>query len=61
MLKIIQDNGAITIDLRIIDRSKDKSSIKDKIVSSKIEYSNLLRKNLPKNLLFQAVKPSRNL
>ena len=63
--KLVQDNGAITIGFAcIIDRSKDKSSIKDKIVSQvKLNIPTYSEKNLPKNLLaLKAVKPgSRNL
>mgnify|MGYP001332071477 CR=1 FL=1 len=63
--KLVQDNGATTIGFAcIIDRSNDKSSIKDKIVSQvKLNIPTYTDKNLPKELLaLKAVKPgSRNL
>ena len=63
--KLVKDNNAKIVGYAcIIDRSNGKSSNKRKnYFTSKIKYSNLYKKNLPKNLSkIKAVKPgSRNL
>ena len=63
--KIVSDYGAIIIGYAcIIDRTNDKSLIKDKIVSQiKLNIPTYTDKNLPKNLsTIKAIKPgSRNL
>ena len=63
--KIVKDNDAIIVGYAcLIDRSNDKSIIKEKIVSQvKMDIPTYTEKNLPKNLLtLKAVKPgSRNL
>ena len=63
--KIVEDNNAIIVGYAcLIDRSNEKSAIKEKIVSQvKIDIPTYTEKNLPKNLLtLKAVKPgSRNL
>ena len=63
--KIVEDNNAIIVGYAcLIDRSNEKSAIKEKIVSQvKIDIPTYTEKNLPKNLLaLKAIKPgSRNL
>ena len=63
--KIIKDNNAIIVGYAcLIDRSNDKSEIKEKIVSQiKLNIPTYTEKDLPKNLSsLKAIKPgSRNL
>ena len=63
--KIVKDNNAIIVGYAcIIDRSNDKSEIKEKIVSQiKLNIPTYTEKDLPKNLSsLKAIKPgSRNL
>ena len=63
--KIVKDNKAIIVGYAcLIDRSNDKSEIKEKIVSQiKINIPTYTEKDLPKNLSsLKAIKPgSRNL
>ena len=63
--KIVKDNNAIIVGYAcLIDRSNDKSEIKEKIVSQiKINIPTYTEKDLPKNLSsLKAIKPgSRNL
>ena len=63
--KIVKDNNAIIVGYAcLIDRSNDKSEIKEKIVSQiKLNIPTYTEKDLPKNLSsLKAIKPgSRNL
>tara|TARA_B100000941_G_scaffold284710_1_gene255807 strand:- start:752 stop:1333 length:582 start_codon:yes stop_codon:yes gene_type:complete len=63
--EIIKSNGAVVVGYAcIIDRSNNKSLIKDKIVSQiKLNIPTYTKENLPKNLLsIKAIKPgSRNI
>ena len=63
--KIVKDNDAIIVGYAcLIDRSNDKSEIKEKIVSQiKIDIPTYTEKDLPKNLSsLTAIKPgSRNI
>ena len=63
--KIVNDNNAIIVGYAcLIDRSNDKSEIKEKIVSQiKLNIPTYTEKDLPKNLSsLKAIKPgSRNL
>ena len=63
--KIVKDNNAIIVGYAcLIDRSNDKSEIKEKIVSQiKLNIPTYTEKDLPKNLsILKAIKPgSRNL
>ena len=63
--KIVKDNDAIIVGYAcLIDRSNDKSEIKEKIVSQiKIDIPTYTEKDLPKNLSsLKAIKPgSRNI
>ena len=63
--KIVKDNNAIIVGYAcLIDRSNDKSKIKEKIVSQiKLNIPTYTEKDLPKNLSsLKAIKPgSRNL
>ena len=63
--KIVKDNNAIIVGYAcLIDRSNDKSEIKEKIVSQiKLNIPTYAEKDLPKNLSsLKAIKPgSRNL
>ena len=63
--KIVKDNNAIIVGYAcLIDRSNDKSEIKEKIVSQiKLNIPTYKEKDLPKNLSsLKAIKPgSRNL
>ncbi len=63
--EIIKNNGAVIVGYAcIIDRSNNKSLIKDKIVSQvKLNIPTYTKENLPKNLLsIKAIKPgSRNI
>ena len=63
--KIVKNNNAIIVGYAcLIDRSNDKSEIKEKIVSQiKLNIPTYTEKDLPKNLsILKAIKPgSRNI
>ena len=63
--KLVTSNGGVIVGYAcIIDRSNDKSKIKDKIISQiKLNFSTFSKDNLPKELSsIPAIKPgSRNL